>query len=103
MLKWKIFADLLAESFSEDTAIEGSVVKGQVVEVTNDYVTIDVGLKSEGRVPLREFCAPGQDAEIKAGDNVEVYVERMEDREARHAQPGKGSPRGSMDSSGKCI
>ena len=79
--KLENFADLLAESFAQDTAIEGSVVKGQVVEVTDDYVTIDVGLKSEGRVPLREFAAPGQDAEIQAGDSVEVYVERMEDRD----------------------
>jgi len=75
------FADLLAESFAENTAIEGSVVKGNVVGVSNDYVTIDVGLKSEGRVPLKEFAAPGQDAEIQVGDSVEVYVERMEDRE----------------------
>ncbi len=75
------FADLLAESFAENIAIEGSVVKGTVVGVSDDYVTIDVGLKSEGRVPLKEFAAPGQDAEIQVGDSVEVYVERMEDRE----------------------
>ena len=75
------FADLLAESFAENTSIEGSVVKGTVVGVSDDYVTIDVGLKSEGRVPLKEFAAPGQDAEIQVGDSVEVYVERMEDRE----------------------
>ena len=75
------FADLLAESFAENTAIEGSVVKGTVVGVSDDYVTIDVGLKAEGRVPLKEFAAPGQDAEIQDGDSVEVYVERMEDRE----------------------
>ena len=75
------FADLLAESFAENTTIEGSVVKGTVVGVSDDYVTIDVGLKSEGRVPLKEFAAPGQDAEIQFGDSVEVYVERMEDRE----------------------
>ena len=79
--KLENFADLLAESFAEDTNIEGSVVRGQVIEVADDHVTIDVGLKSEGRVPLREFAAPGQDAEIKAGDSVEVYVERMEDRD----------------------
>ena len=75
------FADLLAESFAENTTIEGSVVTGTVVGVSDDYVTIDVGLKSEGRVPLKEFAAPGQDAEIQVGDSVEVYVERMEDRE----------------------
>ena len=75
------FADLLAESFAEDTSIEGSVVKGIVVGLSDDYVTIDVGLKSEGRVPKKEFAAPGQDAEIQLGDTVEVYVERMEDRD----------------------
>ncbi len=75
------FADLLAESFAEDTSIEGSVVKGIVVGVSDDHVTIDVGLKSEGRVPKKEFAAPGQDAEIQLGDTVEVYVERMEDRD----------------------
>ena len=75
------FADLLAESFAEDTSIEGGVVKGIVVGVSDDHVTIDVGLKSEGRVP-KEFAAPGQDAEIQLGDTVEVYVERMEDRDS---------------------
>jgi len=77
------FAELLAESFAEDTSIEGSVVRGTVVSVDDDYVTIDVGLKSEGRVPVKEFTAPGQDPEIAAGDQVEVYVERMEDREGQ--------------------
>ncbi len=77
------FANLLAESFAENTAIEGSVVKGTVVGVSDDHVIIDVGLKSEGRVPLKEFAAPGQDAEIQVGDTVEVYVERMEDREGQ--------------------
>ena len=52
------FADLLAESFAEDTNIEGSVVKGTVIGMSDDYATIDVGLKSEGRVPLKEFGAP---------------------------------------------
>ncbi len=75
------FADLLAESFAEDTAIEGSVVKGTVVGVSDDHITVDVGLKSEGRIPKKEFGAPGQDAEIQVGDSVEVYVERLEDRD----------------------
>ena len=77
------FADLLAESFAENISVEGSVVKGYVIEVVGDYAVIDVGLKSEGRVPLKEFGAPGQEAEIKSGDTVEVYVERMEDREGQ--------------------
>ena len=77
------FADLLAESFAENISVEGSVVKGYVIEVTGDYAVIDVGLKSEGRVPLKEFGAPGQETEIKSGDTVEVYVERMEDRDGQ--------------------
>ena len=77
------FADLLAESFAENISVEGSVVKGYVIEVLGDYAVIDVGLKSEGRVPLKEFGAPGQEAEIKSGDTVEVYVERMEDRDGQ--------------------
>jgi small subunit ribosomal protein S1 len=53
-------------------------VKGTVTGIENDMAVIDVGLKSEGRVPLREFAAPGQKAELKIGDEVEVYVDRVE-------------------------
>jgi small subunit ribosomal protein S1 len=74
------FADLLAESFDESVTIEGSVVRGVVVSIDKDAVIIDVGLKSEGRVPLKEFNPPGQSPSITIGDEVEVYVERMEDR-----------------------
>jgi len=54
------------------------VVKGTVTAIENDHAVIDVGLKSEGRVPLREFAAPGQKAELAVGDEVEVYVDRVE-------------------------
>jgi small subunit ribosomal protein S1 len=74
------FADLFAESFGKDTNIEGSVVRGFVVEIEGDAVLIDVGLKSEGRIPLKELVSPGQEADVKIGDEIEVYVERMEDR-----------------------
>ena len=74
------FADLLAESFGEDTTIEGSVVRGFIVGIESDVVVIDVGLKSEGRVPLKELAAPGQKPTVAIGDEIEVYVERMEDR-----------------------
>ena len=74
------FADLLAESFGEGTNIEGSVVQGYVIGVEGDAVIIDVGLKSEGRVPLKELALPGQQPEVSVGDEIEVYVERMEDR-----------------------
>jgi small subunit ribosomal protein S1 len=73
------FADLLNKSLGgENEAFEGKVVKGTVTAIENDLAVIDVGLKSEGRVPLREFAAPGQKAEIKVGDEVEVFVDRVE-------------------------
>ena len=74
------FADLLAESFGENTNIEGSVVRGFVIALEGDAVLIDVGLKSEGRVPLKELTTPGQEPNINVGDEIEVYVERMEDK-----------------------
>ena len=74
------FETLLSESFGNDVSIEGSVVKGTVISIEGDSALIDVGLKSEGRVALREFTSPGQEHGLKAGDLVEVYVERMEDR-----------------------
>jgi small subunit ribosomal protein S1 len=73
------FAELLNKSLGgENEAFEGKVVKGTVTGIENDMAVIDVGLKSEGRVPLREFAAPGQKAELKLGDEVEVYVDRVE-------------------------
>ncbi|MCB2013572.1 MAG: 30S ribosomal protein S1 [Sphingobium sp.] len=73
------FAALLNESLGgEDGGFEGRVVKGTVTAIENDLAVIDVGLKSEGRVPLREFAAPGQKAELTVGDEVEVYVDRVE-------------------------
>jgi len=73
------FAALLNESLGgENEAFEGKVVKGTVTAIENDLAVIDVGLKSEGRVPLREFAAPGQKAEISVGDTVEVFVDRVE-------------------------
>ena len=74
------FEALLSESFGNEVSIEGSVVKGTIISIEGDSALIDVGLKSEGRVSLREFSSPGQEHGLKAGDLVEVYVERMEDR-----------------------
>ena len=74
------FADLLAESFGENTNIEGSVVRGFIIGMEGDAVIIDVGLKSEGRVPLKELTTPGQEPDVNIGDEIEVYVERMEDK-----------------------
>ncbi|MDM8009841.1 MAG: 30S ribosomal protein S1 [Parasphingorhabdus sp.] len=73
------FAAMLNESLGgEDQGFEGRVVKGTVTGIENDMAVIDVGLKSEGRVALREFAAPGQKATITVGDEVEVYVDRIE-------------------------
>ncbi len=72
------FAALLAEALSKEDVFEGSVVKGKVVGIEKDLAVIDVGLKMEGRVPVREFAMPGKQAELKVGDEVEVYLERVE-------------------------
>ena len=72
------FAALLNETLGQADSFEGRVVHGTVTAIENDMAVIDVGLKSEGRVPLREFAAPGQKAELKVGDEVEVYVDRVE-------------------------
>jgi small subunit ribosomal protein S1 len=78
--KKESFAALLEESLGARNNLEGTVVNGTIVSIENDYAIIDVGLKSEGRVAVKEFGAPGQAPEIKVGDCVEVYLERMEDR-----------------------
>ena len=72
------FARLIDESFSDGHLQEGSVVKGTVVGIEKDVAVIDVGLKTEGRVALKEFAGPGRAADIKVGDTVEVYLERVE-------------------------
>ena len=72
------FAALLDESYGENEAFEGTVVKGTVVGIEKDVAVIDIGLKTEGRVALREFTGPGREAAPKIGDIVEVYLERVE-------------------------
>jgi len=72
------FAALLEEAYGTSEDLVGSVVRGTILTIENDLVIIDVGLKSEGRVPLKEFAEAGMPAEVKAGDTVEVYLERME-------------------------
>ena len=72
------FAAMLEASLGTAQSFEGRVVKGTVTAIENDMAVIDVGLKSEGRVALREFAMPGQKAELSVGDEVEVYVDRVE-------------------------
>ena len=75
------FASLLTESMGSNKKFEGRVVEGRVINITDDFVILDVGLKSEGRIALREFSGPGQENELKPGDKVEVFIERMENRD----------------------
>jgi small subunit ribosomal protein S1 len=72
------FAALLDESYGHNEALEGSVIKGIVVAIEKDVAIIDVGLKTEGRVALKEFQGPGREGVLNVGDEVEVYLERIE-------------------------
>lgn len=72
------FEALLKEIHKEDEKFEGRVVKGTVVSIGSDFALIDVGLKSEGRIPLREFAAPGAEPEVQVGDTIDVFVVRLE-------------------------
>jgi small subunit ribosomal protein S1 len=72
------FAALLDEAFAETSPAEGSVIKGRIVAIEKDLAVIDVGLKTEGRVPLKEFGATSRNSTVQVGDEVEVYLERVE-------------------------
>tara|TARA_Y100000590_G_scaffold464890_1_gene635503 strand:+ start:371 stop:2107 length:1737 start_codon:yes stop_codon:yes gene_type:complete len=75
------FAKLLEESLGSQNRIEGTVVKGTIVAIENDNAVVDVGMKAEGRIPLKEFAMSGQVPEIKKGDSVEVFLERIENKQ----------------------
>jgi small subunit ribosomal protein S1 len=72
------FAALLEESFAKNDLAEGYVTKGIVTGIEKDVAVVDVGLKVEGRIALKEFGARAKDGQLKVGDEVEVYVERIE-------------------------
>ncbi len=73
------FAALLEEALGGRDFVEGAVVQGKVVAIEKDFAIIDVGLKTEGRIQLREFgSGPDGKPTIKVGDTVEVYLERVE-------------------------
>ena len=82
------FVALLEESLGTQEGLEGSVVKGTIVAIEHDAAVVDVGLKAEGRIALKEFAAPGQAPEIKLGDVVEVFLERIENKQGEaHVAP----------------
>jgi small subunit ribosomal protein S1 len=72
------FTAMLEESFKTRAPAEGSVIKGTIVAIENDFAVVDVGLKTEGRVSLKEFSMPGMAPKVAVGDEVEVYLERVE-------------------------
>jgi small subunit ribosomal protein S1 len=75
------FASLLDETLGKDSGFDGSVVTGRVLRLTDEFAIVDVGLKSEGRVALKEFGPPGAKPDVKPGDVIELYVERYEDKD----------------------
>ena len=72
------YESLIAKNFKKAFVKEKTIVSGKVISVENDLVTIDVGFKSEGRVPLSEFHRPGQKPEISIGDSYEVFIENVD-------------------------
>jgi small subunit ribosomal protein S1 len=72
------FAALLDESLATRGMIEGRVIPATVVAIENDFVVVDIGLKTEGRIPVREFLIEMDDVAPKPGDIVEVYLDRIE-------------------------
>ncbi len=72
------FAAMLEESFNKSDSLEGSVIKGKIIAIEKDMAVVDLGLKTEGRVALREFTGPGRKGAPGIGDEVEVYLDRIE-------------------------
>lgn len=73
------FAALFEEVYS-DTKKEGSIVKAKITNIDDDAVTVDVGLKTEGRISLKEFVRNGQLPELNIGDEIDVYLQSYENR-----------------------
>jgi small subunit ribosomal protein S1 len=78
----EIFASLLEGSI-QSRAKEGDVVFGKIIRLDNEYATVDVGMKNEGLVSLKEFIFDGVMPQLSVGDDVEVFIEKMENRSGR--------------------
>jgi len=72
------FAAMIEESFNKSDSLEGSVIKGKIVAIEKDMAVVDLGLKTEGRIALREFTGPGREGAPTIGDEVKVYLDRIE-------------------------
>ncbi len=75
------FSELLEKSLLDFKYKEGQIIKGKVLSIVNDTVVVDVGLKSEGRIPIKEFHSPGEDHNVKVGEKYDVYLEKLENKE----------------------
>ena len=73
------FQTLYRESLK--TLEEGQILKGTVINITPDHVTVDVGYKSEGQIPIREFQRRDRKIDVKIGDRIEVLLEKKESEE----------------------
>ena len=72
------FSKLIDKTFKNNIKLEKKIVKGNVVSVNKDTIVIDVGLKSEGKIPISEFSRFGKETEIKIGDTIDVYLDNLE-------------------------
>ena len=72
------YEKLISNSLQQKESKEKSIVNGKIIAIENDMAIVDVGLKSEGRIPLSEFTRPGQKAEIKLGEMLEVFIENVD-------------------------
>ena len=78
------FEDMLNDTFADHGSMEGSVVKGIILAIEKDFITVDIGMKAEGRVNAHEFITPGEDSpSVKVGDSVDVYVDNLDDQHGR--------------------
>ena len=74
------FSKLIDSTFKNNKKYEKIIISGNVVSVTKDNILIDVGLKSEGKIPMSEFSRLGKETEIKIGDKIDVYVDNLDDK-----------------------
>ena len=75
------FAQLFEESVKKLSLKEGDIVKGRIIKLTRDFVIVDIGFKSEGRIPIEEFKSAGGDIKANVGDNIEVLLESVENED----------------------
>ena len=75
------FSELLEKSLTDFKYKEGQIIKGTVLSIVNETVVVDVGLKAEGRIPIKEFHSPGEEHSVKVGDKYDVYLEKLENKE----------------------